>query len=101
MRKVFVSILFIGSIGLFLTGCDSLLEEVEACVNEFAEYEDEAAKYKDIEGSVCDNKQAAQDFINFLETEAKGSCVEEQLSNQGQSLDDIIADAQAKVDACN
>ena len=66
---------------------------------QFSEYE-EANKYADIEGSVCDSKEAAQAYIDFLENEAKGSCIEEQLDKQGEDLDDIIADAKADLAVC-
>lgn len=98
ISKIF-TVLFISSAGFF-TSCDAI-EDIEECLNEFAEYEDRLKDYEDIEGDICDNQDAAQEFIDFLENEAKGSCIEEQLENQDQSLDDIIEDAKAKLAECS
>ena len=99
VMKNFMKVFAVASMLMFTISCDAL-EDVLDCVEQFAEYTDEAAKYAQISGSVCDNQQAAQDFITFLETEAKGSCIEDELSKQGESLDDIIADAKAELAKC-
>ncbi len=96
-----ISFLFVLAMGLTLvfTGCDSL-DEIAECAEQFSDYSDRLEAYEDIEGTICDNQQAAQDFIDFLETEAKGSCIEDQLEENGENLDDIIAEAKAKLEAC-
>ncbi len=97
MKSVFC--VFTLSALMFMSGCDSL-DDVTACIQEFADYQDRAAEFENIEGTICDNQAAAQEFITFLETEAKGSCIEEELNEQDQDLDQIIVDAKAKLAAC-
>lgn len=99
MKILTRSVLLLGVVIFSFSSCD-IIEEVEECVKEFEEYEDRFSAYEDIEGDICDNQDAAADFIDFLENEAKGSCVEDQLANQDQDLDDIIAEAKADLAEC-
>lgn len=99
MKKVLSVVMMLALIAVLPTSCD-LVEEIEACVEEFAEYEDRFDAYKDIEGDICENQDAANDFLNFLENDARGTCVEETLEGQGTSLDDVIAEVEAELAAC-
>jgi hypothetical protein len=98
LSKAFVRV-WIVSLTLF-SSCD-LVEEVTDCVNQFAEYTERLQDYQDIEGEVCDNQAAVQEFIDFLETEAKGSCIEETLEDQDQDLDQIIQGVKDELANCN
>lgn len=100
MKSILSVMMLLAMVGtLMVSSCDAV-EDIQACLSEFAEYQDRAEAYAEIEGSLCDNQAAAQEFIDFLENDAKGSCIEEQLDAQGQSLDDIIANAKADLAAC-
>lgn len=82
-----------------LFSCDKL-EDAEKCVTEYSDYTSKSFEYSSIDDELCSNKKLAEEYISYLDTEVRGSCVEDRLESSGESLEDIIEKAQSKLDEC-